>query len=184
MYHMFWKGFWKNEKFINIHKHKVVEEVTQNIFYEHLKHSGGTSNGLTRVSNWPKGILRAVFHSSPLGILIKWFAFLRSSLEKILAPYRGLKRAEEIIGQGHLFLSGLFIQSSVVYEGSECFILLFHKEEPCSRRWGGWVYNNCNKLIVIRMVHGQREGFLFVELNHGTAGAREKGWEVLERDET
>ena len=48
-------------------------------------------NGIIKYSQCPVGVLKAVFHSSPSRILTRWYAFLRSSFVKMVAPCRSSK---------------------------------------------------------------------------------------------
>lgn len=56
-----------------------------------------------KYSKWPRGVLKAVFHSSPTLMGMRWSVFLRSNLEKSVAWCRGSK-AESVRGNGYLFL--------------------------------------------------------------------------------
>lgn len=61
-------------------------------------------NGLIEFTKCPSGVLKSFFHSSPSEMWTRWYAFQRSSLEKILASWRG-EKAESIGGKGYLFLT-------------------------------------------------------------------------------
>ncbi len=60
--------------------------------------------GVTRYSKWLRGVLQAILHSSPSLMLTGWYAYWRSSFEKMMAPCRGSKAAL-IRGKGYLFLT-------------------------------------------------------------------------------
>ena len=58
--------------------------------------------GMTQYSKCLRGVLKAVFHSSPSLIRTRWYAFLRSNLVKMVAS-RSELNAESMRGRGYLF---------------------------------------------------------------------------------
>ncbi len=97
----------EDQNVIQLDKNKAVNHVTEDVIYQGLEHSGAlvSPNGMTRYSKCPRGVLNAVFHSSPLRIQTRWYALRRSSLVKMTNPWREAK-AELIRGNGYLFLNG------------------------------------------------------------------------------
>lgn len=64
---------------------------------------------MTRYLKWPKGVLNALFHSSPALILTNWYVFRRSNLVKIVSPCRSSK-AEMSSGRGYLFFTVILLR--------------------------------------------------------------------------
>lgn len=67
--------------------------------------------GITRYSKWPKGEFKAVFHSSPSLMQIRWQALCW----KRQWLYAGTQKAESMRGSGHLF----FIVMSFRHHGNK-----------------------------------------------------------------
>ena len=87
-------------------------------------------NGMTKYSKWPGGVLKAVFHSSPAWMRMRWQAFLRSSLEN-LSSIQGFKnRINE--GKRVLILHSYLIQAVIIKRRRRGR----NKEKPSAHRGG------------------------------------------------
>jgi hypothetical protein len=86
-------GSREDKDVVDVNKHGAVQHVPEDIVDQGLEDSGAlvSPKGITRYSKWPKGVLKAVFHSSPSRMRTKWYALRRSSLVKTTAPWRGTK---------------------------------------------------------------------------------------------
>ena len=86
---------------------------------------------MAKYSQWPRGVLKAVFHFSPSRILTNSETQLRRlSLVKIVAPRIGSKAGEM---RGILIFNGELVKTLVVNARSQALFFL-HIEESSSHR--------------------------------------------------
>lgn len=70
----------KDENAIAVKDDKTVEGVSDNVIHQSLE-----PRGHDEVLKMAKGLLKAVSQSSPFRMLPRWYAFLKSNLEKKVA---------------------------------------------------------------------------------------------------
>ena len=112
-------------------------------------------NGITKYSQCPVGVLNVVFHSSSSLIRTKWYAFLRSNLVKMVAPWSQIKGGSHQ-REGVPILYCCLVDSSVVDTGFQRSILLAREEETRPRRWWGGANDAGGQGLTKVFLHGIR----------------------------
>lgn len=126
---MFLEGLRENQNVITVYIGKSFDKVLQLIIDTGLNTAGalGRLKGITRYWKWPERVLKAIFHSSPSRILMRWSLFKWSILEKVLSLWSG-SNAEEINNSGYVFLWWYYL-TPIVNTGHWCLTFLRNKEK-------------------------------------------------------
>ena len=93
-------------------------------------------NGITTYSQWPVGVLNAVFHWSPSLMRTRWYALRRSNFVKVVAPCRS-SNAVIIRGRGVPVLFHYVVDSPIIDTWTKQSVLLPYEEEPSFSEWQG-----------------------------------------------